>query len=60
MEGTRMFARVPGERVEAMKDKALLKRHTSLEDVARQIVLLCESDSITGQTQVIDAGRFLR
>jgi 3-oxoacyl-[acyl-carrier protein] reductase len=58
MEGTRMFARVPPDRVAAMKDKALLKRTTKLEDVARQVVLFCRSDSITGQTQVIDAGTF--
>lgn len=56
MEGTRMFARVPPERVAAMKDKALLKRTTNLEDVSRQVLLFCQSDSITGQTQVIDAG----
>ncbi len=56
MEGTRMFARVPPERVAAMKDKALLKRTTKLEDVCRQVLLFCQSDSITGQTQVIDAG----
>lgn len=56
MEGTRMFARVPPDRVAAMKDKALLKRTTKLEDVCRQVLLFCQSDSITGQTQVIDAG----
>ena len=56
MEGTRMFARVPPDRVAATIDKALLKRTTSLEDVSRQVLLFCQSDSTTGQTQVIDAG----
>ena len=56
MEGTRMFARVPPARVAASTAQAALKRTTRLEDVARQIVLFCQSDSITGQTPVIDAG----
>ena len=56
MEGTRMFARVPPARVAAVKEQALLKRTTDLEDVARQIVVFCQSDSVTGQTQVIDSG----
>jgi 3-oxoacyl-[acyl-carrier protein] reductase len=56
MEGTRMSARVPPARVAASKAQAALKRTTRLEDVARQVVLFCRSDSVTGQTQVIDAG----
>jgi 3-oxoacyl-[acyl-carrier protein] reductase len=58
MEGTRMFARVPPERVAAARAQAALKRTTRLEDVACQLLLFCRSDSITGQTQVIDAGAF--
>jgi 3-oxoacyl-[acyl-carrier protein] reductase len=56
MEGTRMFARVPSERVAAMKGTAVLKRMANLEDVARQVVFFCQAESITGQTQVVDAG----
>jgi 3-oxoacyl-[acyl-carrier protein] reductase len=56
MEGTRMFARVPPARVAAVKDQASLKRLTNPEDIARQVVVFCQSDSITGQTQVIDSG----
>jgi hypothetical protein len=55
-EGTRMFARVPPQRVAAQRDQAVLKRLTDLEDVARQVVLFCRAQSITGQTQVIDGG----
>jgi len=58
MEGTRMFARVPPARVAAVREHAALKRTTALEDVARQVVVFCESDSITGQTQVIDSDGF--
>jgi 3-oxoacyl-[acyl-carrier protein] reductase len=58
MEGTRLFARVPAARVADVREHAALKRTTTLEDVARQVVAFCESDSITGQTQVIDSGGF--
>jgi 3-oxoacyl-[acyl-carrier protein] reductase len=56
MSGTRMFARVPPERVAAVKGTAALKRTASLEDVSRQVVFFCQAESITGQTQVIDGG----
>jgi 3-oxoacyl-[acyl-carrier protein] reductase len=56
IEGTRMFARVPPARVAALKDQAALKRTTDPKDVARQVVIFCQSDSVTGQTQVVDAG----
>lgn len=56
MEGTRMSARVPPARIAALKDQAALKRTTSPMDVARQIMLFCQSESVTGQAQVIDAG----
>jgi 3-oxoacyl-[acyl-carrier protein] reductase len=56
MEGTRMFARVPPGRVAAVREQSALKRTTTLDDVARQVLAFCQSDSVTGQTQVIDAG----
>jgi len=56
MEGTRMFARVPPARVAVVKEQAALKRTTCVEDVARQVITFCHSDSVTGQTQVIDSG----
>jgi 3-oxoacyl-[acyl-carrier protein] reductase len=56
IEGTRMFARVPAARVAAARDQAALKRTTNPEDVARQVAVFCQSDSVTGQTQVIDSG----
>ena len=58
MEGTRMFARVPPARVAAAKEQAALKRTTSSEDVARQVLVFSQSESVTGQTQVIDSGGF--
>jgi 3-oxoacyl-[acyl-carrier protein] reductase len=58
MEGTRMFALVPPARVAAVTEQAVLKRTANPADVARQVVAFCQSDSVTGQTQVIDSGGF--
>jgi 3-oxoacyl-[acyl-carrier protein] reductase len=38
--------------------RAALGRAASKDDVAAQVVALCQTDSITGQNLVIDAGRF--
>ena len=56
MEGTRMSERVPAAAVEAMKQHAVLKRTTSIRDVAEQVIQFCQADSVTGQVLVIDAG----
>lgn len=39
------------------RDGALLKRAADKDDVAAQVVEMCRTDSITGQTLVIDSGR---
>lgn len=56
MEGTRMSSRVRPEALAALKEKAALKRTTDINDVARQVVLFCQAESVTGQTLVIDGG----
>lgn len=56
MEGTRMAGRVPPAAVEALRERALLKQNTSIQDVADQIVQFCRAESITGQVLVIDGG----
>jgi len=56
MEGTRMSSRVRPEAIAALREKAALKRTTDLDDVARQVVLFCQAESITGQTLAIDGG----
>ena len=40
------------------RDGAILKRAADKDDVANQVLSLCQTDSITGQTIVVDAGRF--
>ena len=44
--------------VERAKSGAALKRAASKDDVVAQVVALCQTDSITGQNLVVDAGRF--
>jgi 3-oxoacyl-[acyl-carrier protein] reductase len=58
MEGTRMTDALDPAYVERAKSGSALKRAASKDDVAAQVVALCQTDSITGQNLVIDAGRF--
>jgi 3-oxoacyl-[acyl-carrier protein] reductase len=58
LEGTRATANLDAAYRQRARDAALLKRAADKDDVAHQVVALCETDSITGQTLVIDAGRF--
>jgi 3-oxoacyl-[acyl-carrier protein] reductase len=56
MDGTTMFNRIPVENTEAAKQRAALKRHTSLKDVADQVLTFCRAETVTGQVLVIDGG----
>lgn len=56
MEGTQMSGRVPPEAIEAMRERAILKSTTRIQDVADQIVQFCRAESVTGQVLVIDGG----
>jgi len=58
MEGTRMTSRLRPEIAEGARQRAVLKRAASVEDVADQVVAFCRSDSVTGQVLNIDAGVF--
>ncbi len=57
MEGTRMSENLAPEYQEKAKQGALLRRGADKDDVARLVVEFCRTDSVTGQTVVIDAGR---
>ena len=56
---TRWGLRWGQEALDRMAREAPLKRYPSLKDVAAAAVFLCESDSMTGQTMVVDAGRLM-
>ena len=58
MEGTRMTSRLRPETAEGARQRSVLKRAASVEDVADQVVTFCRSDSVTGQVLNIDAGVF--
>ena len=58
MEGTRMTSRLRPEVVEGARQRAVLRRAASVEDVADQVVAFCKSDSVTGQVLNIDGGVF--
>jgi 3-oxoacyl-[acyl-carrier protein] reductase len=57
MEGTRMSENLAPEYQEKAKRGALLGRAADKDDVAGAVVGFCRTESITGQTLVIDAGR---
>ena len=56
IEGTRMAGRLPDAVREAALQRAVLRRGTSVEDIAEQVVEFCRTDSTTGQVLPVDAG----
>jgi 3-oxoacyl-[acyl-carrier protein] reductase len=56
MLGTRMTSKLAPELVERTTKNAALQRPVERDDVARQIVEFCRSDSTTGQVLVLDSG----
>src|SRR5438477_7684164 len=57
LEGTRATANLLKSQVENYSSAALLKRAADKDDVADQVVTMCRTETMTGQTVVIDAGR---
>jgi 3-oxoacyl-[acyl-carrier protein] reductase len=58
MEGTRATANLPAAYQATVADMTLLRHPVSKDDIAEQLVTFCRSDSMTGQTVVMDCGRF--
>jgi 3-oxoacyl-[acyl-carrier protein] reductase len=56
MMGTRMTARLDPALVERTTKNAALQKPVERDDVARQAVEFCKSDSTTGQVLVLDSG----
>src|SRR5262249_28149412 len=54
VEGTRMAQRMPAEVVNSARQGAILRRASSPDDIANQVVGFCRADSITGQVLTID------
>jgi len=57
MEGTRITNNLTEEHIKKSLCTAVLKRAVDKDDVAEAVVLFTKTDSITGQSLVIDAGR---
>jgi 3-oxoacyl-[acyl-carrier protein] reductase len=57
LEGTRATANLKPEQVERSASSSLLKRAADKDDCADMVVTMCRTDTMTGQTIVIDAGR---
>lgn len=58
MEGTELTKNISDAFLETFKSQSVLGATASLEDVAGQVVQFCRSETITGQTLVIDGGVF--
>ncbi len=56
MLGTRMTGRLDPQMVERTIKTSALQKPVERDDVARQIVAFCRSDSTTGQVLVLDSG----
>jgi 3-oxoacyl-[acyl-carrier protein] reductase len=56
IEGTRMAKRIPPPLVEAVLERALLRKGASADDIAEQVVTFCRTETTTGQVVPIDSG----
>lgn len=57
LEGTRATANLRTEHIERSISGAALKKAADKDDCADMVVTMCRTDTMTGQTTVIDAGR---
>jgi len=57
LEGTRATSNLRPEQVERAAAGALLKKAADKDDCADMVVTMCRTETMTGQTIVIDAGR---
>jgi 3-oxoacyl-[acyl-carrier protein] reductase len=57
LEGTRATANLRPEQIERSAAGSLLKRAADKDDCADMVVAMCRTETMTGQTVVIDSGR---
>ena len=58
LEGTRATANLRPEFIERSAATSLLKKAADKDDCADMVVTMCRTETMTGQTVVIDAGRY--
>jgi 3-oxoacyl-[acyl-carrier protein] reductase len=56
-DGTRATANLKSEPIERYAATSLLKKLADKDDCADMVVTMCRTETMTGQTVVIDAGR---
>src|SRR5579871_54116 len=57
LDGTRATANLKPEQVERSASSSLLKKPADKDDCADMVVTMCRTETMTGQTVVIDSGR---
>jgi 3-oxoacyl-[acyl-carrier protein] reductase len=57
LDGTRATANLRAEHVERAASSAVLKKPADKDDCADMVVAMCRTETMTGQTVVIDSGR---
>src|ERR1700759_5542894 len=57
LEGTRATANLRPEMIERSAAGSLLKKAADKDDCADMVVTMCRTETMTGQTAVIDSGR---
>jgi 3-oxoacyl-[acyl-carrier protein] reductase len=57
LEGTRATANLRSEQIERSASTSLLKKAADKDDCADMVVAMCRTETMTGQTVVIDSGR---
>ena len=58
LDGTRATANLRPEQIERSSSTSLLKRPADKDDCAQMVVTMCRTETMTGQTMVIDSGRY--
>jgi 3-oxoacyl-[acyl-carrier protein] reductase len=58
LEGTRATANLRPEFIERSANTSLLKKPADKDDCADMVVTMCRTETMTGQTVVIDSGRY--
>ena len=58
LDGTRATANLRAEQIQNSAATSLLKKPADKEDCADMVVTMCRTDTMTGQTVVIDSGRY--
>jgi len=58
LEGTRATSNLRPEQVERYSSSSLLRKAADKDDCADMVVTMCRTETMTGQTIVIDSGRY--